>query len=116
MAMAIDRPMLDQSEKRPPTPSSNAKQQPAPKDSTAAVLALKATKWRATSPPPCARNHARAEAAFCIVSAVPKVLEAMMNSVLSACRRGSSSASSWPSMLAMKCTRGPLAWPLERSA
>ena len=38
MAMAIDRPMLDQSEKRPPTPSSNAKQQPARNTALPAML------------------------------------------------------------------------------
>ena len=56
----------------------------------------------ASALPPCARNHARAECAFSMVSAVVKDLDAIRNSVLSGRTRRSTWPSSWPSTFETK--------------
>ena len=106
MATATGSPITDHSEVRPPTPSSKAKQRPTPNSRAASGRAVSATKCAARSLPPWASNQARAEVALRSVSAVPKLLDATMNSVRSGFSPRSTAASSWPSMLATKCRRG----------
>ncbi len=65
-----------------------------PNSAAALVLLLVATKWRATSVPPAARNQARADSALAMVSCVVKVLLAMMNSVFAGERSFSTEARS----------------------
>ena len=52
-----------------------------PNFAAASTLVVVATKWRAMSLPPWARNQSRAACALAIVSWVVKVLQATMNSV-----------------------------------
>src|SRR5690606_40939146 len=84
---AMESPMEDQSEKRPPTQSQkmNMFSSAMPKAFTASRLVEMATKCLATaaSSLACSRNQFLAEAALVMVSWVVKVLEAMRNSVVS---------------------------------
>src|ERR1700757_5272944 len=81
---AIDKPIEDQREYRPPTQSQKTNMFSAaiPKAVTSFALVDTATKCLATSPLPFdfSRNHFFADSALVIVSCVVNVLEAMMNS------------------------------------
>ena len=74
-----------------------------PKAAAACKLVVTPTKCRATSWPPCARNHSRATLALASVSWVVKVLLTTTNSVSSGLKRRSTGAMSWPSTLLTKC-------------
>ncbi len=110
-ASVIDSPTEDHSEKRPPIQSQNSNilAGSMPKARTASRLVDTATKWRASplSGTPRAINHWRVLFAFAIVSSVVKVFEQTITSVRSGSSRASVSASSVPSTLDTKCTRGP---------
>ena len=84
---AIGKPIADHNEYLPPTQSQNLNILSAliPNFSTSIRFVETATKWFWTSfsQPPWARNHLRAECALAIVSCVVKVLEAIINSVVS---------------------------------
>src|SRR5713101_1149809 len=111
MAMAIDRPIADQREYRPPTQSQNSNILcvSMPKLLTSLVLVDRATKCLATwaSCLACARNQSLAVWALVSVSWVVKVLEATMNSVVSGFRRLVVSAIWVPSIFDTKWTLSP---------
>ena len=75
-----------------------------PNPATPSAFVLTATKCFATSSwlPPLFKNQFFALLAFCMVSCVVKVLEAIMNSVVSASTFFSTSCKSAPSTLATK--------------
>src|SRR5690606_12895145 len=87
MPKAIERPIADHNEYRPPTQSQNSNifLVSIPKAETPFSLVLNATKCFATSAstaPDC-KNQSFADCALAIVSCVVKVLEAIRNKVVS---------------------------------
>src|SRR5258706_508557 len=106
IVQAIDRPMEDHNEYRPPTQSQKANifSEAMPKDVTAFVLVDRATKCLATSPfsPDFSKNHCLALSALVMVSWVVNVLEAMINRVVSGSILLSVSAKWVPSTLETK--------------
>src|SRR5260370_4173457 len=87
MVHAMERPIEDHNEYLPPTQSQNTNifSGAIPKSVTSFEFVETATKCLATSPlpPDFSRNHFFADSALVIVSCVVKVLEAMMNNVVS---------------------------------
>ena len=110
--------MADHKLYRPPTQSQNSNMWSVsmPNSATAVLLVDTATKCLAMS---CSlasrRNHWRAVLALVMVSCVVKVLEAMMNNVVSGWTFSSTSRSCEPSTLETKCMRRR-GWPKFFSA
>ena len=111
MKTAIDRPMADHSEYRPPTQSQNSNMFCLIDSEFADFLLVGRERHEMLGHRGFVlgrgRNHSRAVCALVSVSCVVKVFDATMNSVVSGLRIFSVSAICVPSTLETKCTRSP---------
>src|SRR5690606_4579869 len=107
MLKAMDRPIADHKEYRPPTQSQNSNMflVSIPKAATPFSLVLSAAKCLATSlaSAPAFKNQSFADVAFAMVSCVVNVLEAITNNVVCGFKPFNVSAICVPSTFDTKC-------------